>query len=170
VVGDYPASLITDQTLVDETTITPSIFDSSGGSFNVGQWDGLFSNSTTVDLNTAFPRAATSGRVGYAVSYVVNTVPQQIQAQVQIVTNNAIRVYVDGALVAQNDQRGGTSAFITLKPAGAGSKPVKVLIKLLQRANDPQFSFTAQFRDQLGNLLTDVSRELVFTLGPNGGV
>jgi hypothetical protein len=170
VVGDYPASLISDQTLVDETSITPSIFDNGGGSFNVGQWDGLFSDSATVDLNTAFPRAATGGRVGYAVSYVINTVPQQIQAQVQIVTNNPIRVYVDGALVAQNDQRGGTSAFMTLKPAGAGSKPVKVLIKLLQRANDQQFSFTAQFRDQLGNLLTDVTRELVFTLGPNGGV
>jgi hypothetical protein len=44
------------------------------------------------------------------------------------------------------------------------------MIKILQRANDPRFAFTAQLRDELGALLTDASRELVFTLGPNGGI
>jgi hypothetical protein len=168
--GDFPATLITDQTLVDETTVNPSIFDANGGSFNRGEWDGLFSASNVIDLNQAFPRNATGGRVGYAVSYVVNTIPVPIQAQVQIATQNPVRIYVDGALVAQNDQGGGTSAFVNLKPAGPGAKAVKVLVKLLQRANDPTFSFTAQFRDQLGNLLTDATGELVFTLGPGGGI
>src|SRR4029078_11895816 len=45
-----------------------------------------------------------------------------------------------------------------------------ILVKLLQRAQDAQFSFTAQFADQFGVNLTDVSGELVFTLGPDGGI
>jgi hypothetical protein len=170
VVGDFPATLISDQTLIDETTVTPQIFDRGGGSFNVGQWDGLFSNSANVDLNQSFPRAATGGRVGYAVSYALNTVPRQIQAQLTIATNNPVRVYIDGLLVAQNDQSGGTTAFMNLQPAGGKSKPTRILIKVLQRANDAQFAFTAQLKDQNGVLLTDATRELVFTLGLNGGI
>lgn len=170
VVGDFPASLITDQTLIDEITVSPSIFDRGGGSFNRGEWDGLFSDRAQVDLNVAFPRAATGGRVAYAASYAINTVPRPIQAIVTFATNNPIRVYVDGALVAQNDQGGGTTAFVNLKAAGPGAKPVKILVKLLQRANDNAFAFTAQFRDQLGALLTDATREVVFTLGLNGGI
>jgi hypothetical protein len=170
VVGDFPATQISDQTIIDEPSVTPQIFDSGGGSFNIGQWDGLFSNSATVDLNQSFPRAATGGRVGYAVSYVLNTVPRQIQAQLAIVTNNPVRVYIDGLLVAQNDQSGGTTAFMNLAPSGGKSKPTRVLIKVLQRANDAQFAFTAQLKDQNGVLLTDATRELVFTLGLNGGI
>lgn len=170
VLGDFPATLITDTTLVNETTIAPSILERGGGSFNRGEWDGLFSDNQVVDLNTAFPRASTSGRVAYAVSYAVNTVPRQIQAQLAVATNNPVRIYIDGVLASQNDQGGGTSAFLTLKPAAPGNKPVRIVIKVLQRANDAQFAFTAQLRDELGRPLTDVSRELVFTLGPNGGI
>jgi hypothetical protein len=170
VVGDFPGAQITDQTLIDETAVTPSIFDPGGGSFNRGEWDGTFSDRAEVDLNLAFPRAATGGRVAYAMSYAINTVPRQIQAQVVVTTNNPVRIYIDGALVAQNDQSGGTTAFLTLKAAGTGAKPTRILIKLLQRAGDARFAFSAQLRDQLGQLLTDGSRELVFTLGPNGGI
>jgi hypothetical protein len=170
VVGDFPATQISDQTIIDETTVTPVIFDRGGGSFNVGQWDGLFSDRASVDLNVAFPRAATGGRVGYAVSYALNTVPRQIQTQLVVATNNPVRVYIDGSLVAQNDQSGGTTAFMTLQAAGSKAKPTRILIKVLQRANDAQFAFTAQFKDQNGVLLTDATRELVFTLGLNGGI
>lgn len=170
VVGDFPATLIADQTLIDETTVAPQVFDRGGGSFLAGQWDGQFSNSATVDLNQSFPRAATGGRVGYAVSYALNTVPRQIQAQLVIATNNPVRVYINGLLVAQNDQSGGTTAFMNLQPAGGTSKPTRILIKVLQRANDAQFAFTAQLKDQNGVLLTDATRELVFTLGLNGGI
>ena len=169
--GDFPATLITDQTLIDETTVEPAIFDRGGGFFNRGEWDGTFSANNLVDLNAVFPRAQNSGRVAYAVAYIVNTVPRQIQAQMSIVTNNPVRIYVDGALVGQNDQSGGNTAFLSLKAAGTpNTKATRVLIKLLQRANDAQFAFTAQFRDQFGTLLTDVTRELVFTLGSNGGI
>ena len=39
----------------------------------LGQWDGLFATDATIDLNAVFPRPATTGRVAYATSYVVNT-------------------------------------------------------------------------------------------------
>lgn len=170
VLGDFPGTLISDTTLINETAVIPAIFDRGGGSFNRGEWDGLFSENQEVDLNVAFPRSATSGRIAYATSYAINTVPRQIQAQLTIGTNNPVRVYINGALVSQNDQGGGTTAFLTLPPAGPGAKPVRVLVKVLQRANDPEFAFTAQLRDELGRVLSDTSRELVFTLGPNGGI
>jgi hypothetical protein len=170
VVGDFPATQISDPTLIDEATVAPSIFDGGGGSFNAGQWDGAFSEAAQVDLNATFPRAATGGRVAYAVSYAINTVPRQLQAQLVVATENPVRIYVDGALIAQNDQRGGTTAFMTLKPAGPGAKPTRILIKVLQRATDRTFAFTAQLRDQAGQRLTDGTGELVFTLGPNGGI
>jgi hypothetical protein len=59
---------------------------------------------------------------------------------------------------------------MNLQAAGGKSKPVRILIKVLQRANDAQFAFTAQLKDQNGVLLTDATRELVFTLGLNGGI
>jgi hypothetical protein len=171
VVGDFPATLVTDQTLIDERSITPQIFDLGGDrTFNNGEWDGFFSASATIDFNAVFPRAATPGRVAYAVAYVTNTFPRDIRAQVLIATNNPVQVYADGQLVAQNPNSGGTTAITTFKTSAAGTTSTKLMIKLLQRANDANFSFTAQFSDQFGALLTDVTGELVFTLGPNGGV
>ncbi len=170
VLGDFPASRIADQTLVDEPTAIPTIFDRGGGSFNRGEWDGLFSDRAEVDLNVAFPRAATGGRVAYAVSYVVNTVPRTQLAQLVVATNNPIRIYVNGAVVAQNDQSGGATALLTLPAAGGTTPPVRIMIKALQRADDARFAFTAQLRDELGVLLTDRTGELVFTLGPTGGI
>src|SRR6185503_20805555 len=61
VLGDFPASLITDQTLIDELSVEPAIFDNGGGFFNRGEWDGLFSPNANIDLNVAFPRAQQSG-------------------------------------------------------------------------------------------------------------
>lgn len=170
VLGDFAASQITDQTSLQESMTFPQIFDNGGGSFNIGQWDGFFSPSATVDLNVPFQRAASSGRAAYAVAYVVNTTPRQIQAQIQFNTNNPIRIYVDGQLSGQNINSGGTTAFLTLAPSGTG-KAVRVLVKLLQRANDATFNFQAQFSDQqTGVAFTNATGELVFTLGPNGGL
>jgi hypothetical protein len=171
VAGDFPAARIADPTLLEESSAIPAIFDRGGGSFNRGEWDGLFADTQEVDLGAAFPRSATSGRVAYAVSYAINTVPRQVRAQLVVATNNPVRIFVNGALVAQNDQSGGTTAFMTLAASGtADAKPTRIMIKVLQRATDPRFAFTAQLRDELGALLTDASRELVFTLGPNGGI
>ncbi len=170
VLGDFAATRISDATLIDETTIVPAIFDLGGGSFNRGEWDGLFSDVAEVDLNLAFPRDATSGRVAYATSYAINTVPRSVVAQLVVATDNPIRIYINGLLVAQNDNGGGATALINLAAGGPGAQPARILIKLLQRPTDDEFAFTAQLRDDLGNLLTDQTGELVFTLGPKGGI
>ena len=170
VVGDFPATQIIDPTLIDELSVAPKIFDRGGGAFNRGEWDGLFSDVREVDLNTVFPRNVQSGRIAYATSYVINTVPRQLRVQLSIATNNPVRVYVDGALVAQNADSGGVSAFFTLGAAGATAKPVRIMLKILQRDTDQRFAFTARLQDELGVVLTDTTREVVFTLGPNGGI
>ncbi|HTJ42572.1 MAG TPA: hypothetical protein VL463_10790 [Kofleriaceae bacterium] len=169
VLGDFPATRVADQTLVDEATVTPKIFDTGGGSFNRGEWDGLFSDVQEVDLNLAFPRDATGGRVAYAVSYAINTQPFAQTAQLVVSTDNPLRIYVNGILVAQNDNSGGASAIVSL-PAAGTQPPPRLLIKLLQRPTDARFAFTAKLEDELGNLLTDQNGGLVFTLGPNGGI
>lgn len=170
VAGDFPATRVADTTLVNENTVTPKIFDGAGGSFDNGQWDGLFSDSRSVDLNSAFPRPATSGRVAYAVSYALNTTPRQVDALLFVATQNPIRIYVNGLIAGQNDQPGGASASFSLPPAGPGQKPARIMIKLLQQSTDPSFAFTAQLTDaNVGTQLTDTTGELVFTLGPGGG-
>jgi hypothetical protein len=170
VVGDFPATQIIDPTMIDEATIVPKIFDRGGGAFNRGEWDGLFSDAQEVDLDTVFPRSATSGRAAYATTYVVNTVPRQLRVQLTVATNNPIRIYVNGALVAQNVESGGTSALFTLGAAGGEAKSARVMIKILQRDTDNRFAFTARLRDELGVVLSDTTREVVLTLGPNGGI
>jgi hypothetical protein len=169
VLGDFPASQISDPTIVNEATSTPKIFDAGGGSFNRGQWDGLFPDSSDVDLGVAFPRSATSGRAAYAVSYVLNTAPRQQTVAVTVATTNPVRIYVNGQLVAQNTQGGGATALATLTASGTG-RSARIMIKLLQRATDTRFAFTAQLSDEQGILLTDRNGGLVFTLGPNGGI
>lgn len=172
VAGDYNASRIIDPTPIDEVNSTPQIFDPSGApQFNAGEWDGLFSTEREVDLNRVFPRDATAGRVAYAVAYFVNTSPLDITAQLQITSQNAIRVYVGTSLVAQADDASNGVAAIAQLPAYATSKtPTRILIKLFQNADDDEFSFSAQLRDELGNLLTNTSGELVVLLGPQGGI
>ena len=172
VAGDFAVSRITDQTPVDEVNGAPSIFDPSGApQFNAGEWDGLFSAAEEVDLNAAFPRDATSGRVAYAVAYVVNTTGLDLTAQMTVTSENALRIYVGDALVAQTeDARAGVGAIALLPAYTTAKKPTRLLFKVFQRADDPEFSFSVQLRDDLGNLLTDASQELVILLGPQGGI
>jgi len=169
VAGDYAATLITDFTPIDESGSTPRIFDAAGGSFNSGEWDGLFADDRNVDLNRAFPRDGTNGRIAYAVAYLVNTTSLDITAQVTIDSPNAARLYVGNTLVAQSDG-GQTSAIAAVPSFGTAATPTRLMIKLLQRAGDQEFEFTLQLRDELGNLLTDTTGELVIVLGPEGGI
>lgn len=172
VAGDYPASRVIDPTPIDELNAAPRIFDPMGAQqFNAGQWDGLFSTERVVDLNLAFPRDATAGRIAYAVAYLVNTTNLTITAEATVTSGNAVRVYVGSALVAQSENAdAGISAIATLPPYSVAKTPTRVLIKLFQRADDPDLSFSLQLRDELGNLLTDTSQELVILLGPQGGI
>jgi hypothetical protein len=171
VAGDFAATQLNDLTVVNEATVQPSIFDPSGGSFNAGRWDGLFSDVALVDLNDAFPRPQGASRVAYAVAYLVNLTPLELQVQLQLDTDNPVRVYVGNALAAQDDNGGGTSAIVTLPPYyGPDRVAVRVLVKLLQRPGDPDLAFSARLTDLLGTPLTDTTGELVITLAPNGGI
>jgi hypothetical protein len=170
VAGDFIANRLSDPTPVDETTVTPRIFDPGGGSFNVGQWDGLFSSDSTVDLDVPFSRPSNAvGRLAYATSYVVNTYPRPQTVQLIVTTSNPVRVYVNGQLWAQNDQSGGTTASFTLAASGA-DRSARILIKVMQRSTDRAFAFRAQLTDDHATVLTDSNSGLVFMLGPDGGV
>lgn len=170
VAGDYPATQISDTTPINELGSTPSIFDSSGApQFNNGQWDGLFSGQREVDLNQAFPRGATSGRVAYAVVYLTNTTATDITAQVTLDSDNAARLYVGDALIAQSD--GGAISAVARLPSYRISKTTtRLMIKLLQRSTDGDFRFSLSLRDEFGTPLTDTSGEVVIQLGPQGGI
>jgi len=170
VTGDFTGvSLITDRTVINETAVQPKIFDRGGGNFLAGEWDGFFSDAQTVDLNIPFPRNNTA-RIAYASANIINTANREIRAQLLFNTDNPIQVYVNNQLVEQNDQGGDVTALITLKASSQREAPTRILVKLLQRANDANFEFSVQARDQFGNLLTDRTAELVNTLGPNGGI
>jgi len=168
--GDYTGvSLITDRTDINETAVQPKIFDRGGGNFAAGEWDGFFSEAQQVNLNIPFPRNNVA-RIAYASANIINTANREIRAQLVFDTDNPIQVYVNNQLVEQNDQGGDVTALITLKASSQREAPTRILVKLLQRANDANFRFAVQARDQFGNLLTDRTAELVDTLGPNGGI
>src|SRR5262249_37221821 len=139
--------------------------------FNGGQWDGLFSPSAVVDLNQTFPQAQNSGRVGYAVAYVLNTTAIDIQAQITIVSPNAVKLYVGKQPVVQASDATNGATGLAILPAYSTSKSLtRLLIKVFQRAADQRFQFQARFQDQFGNPLTNFTGELVFKLSPDGGI
>ncbi len=172
VAGDYGAADINGNTFINESTIAPNIFDPDGAAqFNQGQWEGFFSPSQNVDLNAQFNRAQTAGRIAYAVAYVINTTSIDIDAQMTITSNNAIKVYVDGAPVLQaNNAQAGTTALARFKSFSGSKKSTRLLIKVFQSANVNDFKFSVQLSDQFGNALTDKTGELVIKLSPDGGI
>jgi hypothetical protein len=168
--GDYPSARITDATPIDEANVQPAIFDPTGAlEFNNGQWDGLFADSPQVDLNRAFPRAATAGRAAYAVAYVINTTGSTLAVQLVIDTDNPIRVYTGPTLTAQAN-RGRVEVPATLPSFARTKQTTRILIKLLQQATDDTFAFALQVQDQLGRPLSNQSGELVIRLSPGGGI
>lgn len=172
VLGDFAANLITDPILSNERTIAPRLFDADGGQFNNGRWEGLFSPNQNIDLNSLLPGVAGQSRAAYAVAYLLNTDAFQRDVQLIINSPNALRVFVDGNLKVQADRGGTSQVFMTL--AGSGSqteKPVaRIMLKVLQGAQDAQFAFTAQLTDENGLPLTNLNSGLVFTLAPDGGI
>jgi hypothetical protein len=172
VAGDYSGTQITDPTAVDETNVTPAIFDPSGASFfNDGKWDGLFAVDGRMDLNLAFPRPQTAGRIAYAVAYILNGSANDIQSQVVITSPNAVKLYVDKQPVMQaDDATNGVTGLAVFPSYQQRRGTTRILLKVLQRADDPEFAFTLRLLDQFGNVLSDTTGELVIKLGPNGGI
>jgi len=172
VAGDFAAAQITDLTAVDEVNVAPSLFTKSGAvQFNNGEWDGLFSDRQSTDLNAEFPRAAQTGRVAYAVAYLINTTGQDLQANLTVISPNAVKMFVGkNALLQSNDARNGVSGLTTLPAYAVGHSSTRVLVKVFQRANDQQFSFQLLLTDQFGTAFTDTTGELVVKLSPDGGI
>jgi hypothetical protein len=172
VAGDFSGTQITDQTAVDESNVKPAIFDPSGASFfNDGKWDGLFSENGVVDLNQAFPRPQTAGRIAYAVAYVLNASANDIQAQLIITSPNAVKLYIDEQPVVQSDNAENGVTGLAVFPAYASYRTTsRILLKVLQRPDDQDFNFTFQLLDQFGNVLSDTTGEIVIKLGPDGGI
>lgn len=172
VAGDYPAAAITDVTAIDETNVRPAIFDPDGApQFNGGQWDGFFPGQALVNLDEPFPRAATSGRVAYAVAYLINASSVDLQAQLTVVSPNAVRLYVEGTPVLQAEDAAEGATGLALLPAfQTQRKATRILLKLFQRADDPGLSFVMRAADQFGNPLTDATGELIVKLSPDGGI
>ncbi len=172
VAGDFSGSQITDPTAVDEVNILPKMFDPSGASFfNDGKWDGLFSEDGDVDLNAAFPRQETAGRIAYAAAYVLNASANDIQAQLVITSPNAVKLFVDKQPILQSDDATNGVTGLAVFPAFAnGKSTTRILLKVLQRPDDQGFGFTLRLFDQFGNVLTDSTGELVIKLGPDGGI
>jgi len=173
VAGTYPAAQITDTTPLDEINSTPAIFDNSNAlQFNAGQWDGLFSPTALVDLAAEFPQAQNAGRIAYAVAYVINTTPSEIQAQVTVVSPNVVKLYVGKQPVLQTANAGGDGApaFATFPSYASSKTTTRLLLKVFQRAADTAFNFTVKFQDQFGRILTNTTGELVIKLSPDGGI
>jgi hypothetical protein len=162
--GDFTVTQLIDRTAIDEATVNPRIFDLGSGSFNQGQWDGLFSDSQTVDLLAVFGNKPGINRVVYASANVISNRAQDIN--LAITTDNPVQVWIDGHLIAQNQGSGGVQAFTSLPL----NKAVHILLKVQQRATDAQFNFKAQTVDNNNVPLTDVLGGLFFTLAPNGGL
>jgi hypothetical protein len=155
-----------------EDTSAPSIFTPHAGTFSVAQggWDGLFSPSADVDLDTRLPGGGVD-HVAYAVSYVLNTQGQDLDVVLSVDSPNALQIYVDGLRAGEKIAGGGPAiADLTLKPAGTTGASSRITIKILQLAAEPAITFKARFTDRRGTPLTLDTKELVFTLGPHGGL
>jgi hypothetical protein len=168
VAGDYAITRISDATPVAEATVTPTLFDPSGGRLFGGTWEGLFEERSQVDLAAAFPGQAGTGRAIYAVAYLLNGTSRSINAQLTLDSPNATKVYVDGVAVVQTD--GGQASFLATLPSFRNDKRVvRLLIKVLQRPTDPGFNFSLLLRDDLGNVL-GANSGVIVKLGPQGGI
>ena len=174
VAGDFGASDVTDPKIVDESTMSPRLFELSGQSqtFNAGQWDGFFSDQSFIALDQpgqGFFRAVPFDRIVYAVTYVINTSPNDLPTVMRVSSPNDVEIYA-GAEHNLGRDGSGTSVTVTL-PAYASSRQLtRILVKVFQTSDDATFGFDLQLTDTAGNMITGATRELVFKLGPEGGI
>ena len=170
VAGNFNTDDITVERLED--TAAPSIFTPHAGTFGVtlDGWDGLFSPSANIDLNTVLPGGGVD-HVAYAVSYALNTQATELVALLSVESANALQIFVDGQRAGEKLAGAGAAlAELRLKPAGTTGASSRITIKILQRAAEPTIAFKARFTDRRGTPLTLDTKELVFTLGLHGGL
>ena len=175
VAGTYSATQINQRTTAgDETRLAPQIFDNDGAQqFNGGQWDALISPSANVDLNTVFPGNPGTGRIAYAVAYLMNSTSSDLQnVLIQVTSPNIVLVYADGRPIAQTVGNGSTAIGIATLPAFSPTKPsTELLLKVFQGPNDNRFAFSVSLQNQQGNVpLSNTSGEVILRLDASGGI
>lgn len=174
VAGDFGAGDVTDPKILDESTITPRIFEPSGQSvsFHLGQWDGFFSDQRFIALDQpiqGFFRPVPFDRIVYAVSYVINASSRELRTVMRVSSPNDVEMYAGPEHNLGRDGSG-TSVTVTLPPYATSRQVTRIMVKVFQTSDDPTFGFELQLTDDNGNLLTGAGRELVFKLGPEGGI
>lgn len=174
VAGDFAATDVSDQHLTDEATIMPRIFEASGGPlrFRGGQWDGFFAEQRFIALDDprqGFARSTIFDRTVYAVAYVINTSSRELRTNLQVASPNDVELLV-GADRNLGRNGTGTSLLVTLLPYATSRQVTRIVVKVFQTTDDPLFGFEMQLADENGNVMTGSMRELVFKLGPEGGV
>lgn len=176
VAGLFPATAVTDDAPFDEESIKPKIFERSGqsGQFNQGQWDLFAAVDENIDLLQAFVVADAEEQFAVAVAYVINTTTRELDTVITVESDNDIVLRVG---TAPDDQQAigvnGVGASITTRlPAfGTTKTTTRIMVKAFQKVGDVGLDFTMQFADDNGNILTDATKELVFTLsGDLGGI
>jgi hypothetical protein len=175
VAGLFPATDVTDAAPFDEDAIRPRIFERSGqsGLFNQGLWDVHSSGSENIDFLDAFQVDDAEELFAFGVAYVINTTVRDLDVVISVESVNdvVLRVGNEPDLVREVVGRDGAGATVTTRlPAFASSRQLtRIMVKVFQKIGDVGLGFTIQFSDDNGNLLTDATRELVFTLGGEGG-
>jgi hypothetical protein len=177
VAGLFPATDVTDDAPFDEDALKPKIFERSGqsGQFNQGQWDLFSSVNENIDFLQAFVVADAEETFAIAIAYVINTTTRELDTVITVQSENDIvlRVGADPDVVQEAIGRDGVGATITTRlPAfGTTKTTTRIMVKAFQKVGDVGLDFTMQFADDNGNILTDATKELVFTLSPdNGGI
>lgn len=177
VAGLFPATDVTDDAPFDEDSLKPKIFERSGqsGQFNQGQWDLFSAADENIDFLQAFVVADAEEQFAIAVAYVINTTTRELDTVITVQSDNDIvlRVGAEPDLVQEAIGRDGVGATITARlPAfGTTKTTTRLMVKAFQKVGDVGLDFTMQFADDNGNILTDATKELVFTLsGDLGGI
>jgi hypothetical protein len=170
VAGDYGASEVNDEVLLGEEDVRPSIFEDAGAAerFNLGLWDGFFSDADFIDLNDAeqgFFVAGGANRVVLAVAYLINTGANDIDAQITVTSPNDVELFVGDT---SNLGVGGNVSLRAKLPAFAPDVELtRVLVKVFQAPGEDQFGFTLQVTDERNNIL---GNQLLIKLSPEGSI
>jgi len=163
--GTYSATSISDDIVyVDEAAGQYKIFDDMGNrAFNNGQWSGYFADSRDIDINQAFSLSApVTGRLVYALAYMVNISPRPLELKITMATPNTLRLFT-GDEWTMEVSAGTSAARVTIEPGAT----VRMLVKVLQTPEHNEFQFSAQISYPNDAPITN---ELIFFLGPGGGI
>ena len=175
VAGEFTSvDVVTEQEIPDEATIRPRIFQLSGQSLlsHQGQWDGFFSGAPFVDLNDpdqGFFRPEPASRMVYAVAYVINSSARDITTLLTVRSPNDVQLSAGDASTLGLDGQG-ANLLVTLPSYSRSRALTRIMVKVMQQPDDTAFGFDMQLATDSGRPLTNLTRELIIKLSPEGGI